>query len=146
LAQKNTAAKVAAPVAGRPKVFGPDQCHHRNAAGAPDCKENRLKSANLCKKHEAVWQAEAKKRREERIASGTTAPNAKKPSSAGSSKATVKAATPKRAKDANPASGKTPTRNPVERTTAKPHPMSVLRAPVQRQPSAAAELIAKPSK
>lgn len=134
------AAATPTPTVGRPAVFGPTQCHQRDAKGNPSCKNEKQPGRNLCPTHEKVWQAEAKKRRAARIASGTPAPNAPKgTNSAGTSKASAGV---KRAKDANPASGRTPTREIAPRTTAKPHPMSVLRTPVQRQPSATAELIA----
>ena len=44
--------------------FAPGQCHHRNAAGDPDCKKAIVgKGANLCPVHESAWQAAAKARR-----------------------------------------------------------------------------------
>ena len=46
------------------RVFPVGQCHHRNAAGNPDCKEAIVaKWANLCPQHEAIWQKAARTRR-----------------------------------------------------------------------------------
>jgi hypothetical protein len=45
------------------RVFAPGQCHHRNAAGEPDCKKRiEAKRANLCPTHEAEWQKAARVR------------------------------------------------------------------------------------
>jgi hypothetical protein len=60
------------------RVFGETQCHHRAEDGSPDCTLERLRSANLCQAHEAVWQIAARERRNERIRTGTPAPNAKR--------------------------------------------------------------------
>lgn len=45
------------------RTFKPGYCHHRNAAGQPDCKQKIVaKRANLCPPHEKVWQAAARER------------------------------------------------------------------------------------
>jgi hypothetical protein len=62
------------------RVFREDQCHHRVdgiLTNPPDCELPRLKPANMCQEHERVWQIAAKARREERIRTGTPAPNAR---------------------------------------------------------------------
>ena len=125
-AQKTTTAKAAAATpaqVGRTPTFGPDQCHHRSDAGQPDCNETKQKGRNLCPTHEKVWQAAAKLRREERAKTGTPAPNAKGQSQrATAPEPTTKARGSKAAR-----------KNAVTGEGSKPnHPMTVLRAPVQR--------------
>jgi hypothetical protein len=62
------ARKAAAKAATTNRVFGPTQCHHRNAAGKPDCKLDVITSktgrraGNLCPKHEAIWKKAAAER------------------------------------------------------------------------------------
>ena len=76
-------AQIAAPDVASRRVFAEWQCHHRDPeTQQPDCELPRLKSANLCKAHEIVWQIGAKARREFRIKTGTPAPNARRTASA----------------------------------------------------------------
>jgi hypothetical protein len=77
---KATAAKAAAakakPATTR-RVFAPGQCHHRNAKGAPDCKQQIVaKRANLCPAHEAIWQKAARQRYAANRAARAVAPTA----------------------------------------------------------------------
>lgn len=45
------------------KVFKPGTCHHRSAAGAPDCSKPVVRaSAHLCDRHQREWAAAAKAR------------------------------------------------------------------------------------
>lgn len=124
-------------------IFGPDQCHQRDAKGAPSCDQTRQKGRNLCPTHEKAWQVEARKRRAARVASGTPAPNAPKGvNSAGTSKATV--ATKRATRSQTKGRATQPKRDPIAHgaQAAKPHPMTVLRQPVQRQPSPVAQKVA----
>jgi hypothetical protein len=61
------------------RVFAVGQCHHRNAAGEPDCKKQIVaKRANLCPAHEAEWQKAARVRYAARRAANATQANAAK--------------------------------------------------------------------
>jgi hypothetical protein len=78
---KATAAKAAAakakPATTTRRVFAPGQCHHRNAKGAPDCKQQIVaKRANLCPAHEAIWQKAARQRYAANRAARAVAPTA----------------------------------------------------------------------
>lgn len=54
------------------RVFAPDQCHHRDAQGNPDCRRKKWKkNVNLCEAHEKVWQKEARERAKERTSQET---------------------------------------------------------------------------
>lgn len=100
------AKKVAAKPTTR-RVFAPEQCHHRNAAGQPDCRKKKwTKNVNLCETHERAWQKAARERAKGR-------------------------ATAKAAEVAKVEAAKKPTRRTSERRAPKPP-----RQPIQRVASA----------
>lgn len=133
-----TAAKKAAPRAAKPTraKSAPGQCHHRNAAGQPDCKKPiTAKAANLCGDsktgHQGAWVTAARER------AAAKPKVAKAPKSAGTSAKAAGAKTRRVAK--NSGGEKRTAKPPVHEMHVAAIPRAVTNAPEQ---SALVQLVA----
>ena len=72
-----SASKAAPKKAAKLDLFPNMRCHHRDAAGKPDCAKKRAKaSVNLCPTHQAAW-AKAARERAQAAKAAAPKPNAK---------------------------------------------------------------------